>query len=202
MHAPYVLRHNTRGGWVKLIQLVRRRSEDMASRMTGRSVVTSYEEIDRVAGLIIEATTDLRDRFIPLIEGGTDERAAAWVRGTVRDTAMVWAEALLNPTSEAGWEVARLALKTLQGDQPEPAFWGTELGQLLLMHDAFPDRPATRVEAAAVLDYTQAGIRQMTLGGKLKAAEGTDVTRESLMEIWRLRHRERELRKMLGPRRD
>lgn len=81
-------------------------------------------------------------------------------------------------------EMGRAAAPVLGVELPDVTeFWSSTLGQLLVFHGGFPQRDASQMEAAGVLQRSRPNIAYLCNRGALERV-GKGITRESLMRQW------------------
>lgn len=143
--------------------------------------------LDRVEPLLFDLGMQISDSETLGIRG---------IGEFVDDVLRNWARTLVNPfgteyAKYAGQNIVRLAFE----DKPPAEFWRTDLGQKIADIDGFPERSASRTEAAAVLGITRQAVSQAMEAGRLRHDRADDdrVARASLMRQYRLRKSHREL---------
>lgn len=156
------------------------------------------EEINRVYALINEVVGPVLKRMDPLLFdltmalGDSQRLHYVGMNDILADVLRSWAKQLVNPFGmDAPSIVGRQILQVAFGDEVPAEFWRTELGQRIFEVDGFPDRGATQVEAAVIMDMTRQGINKALNDHRLKPdkTEPGRVDRGALVKYAAIRRR-------------
>lgn len=114
----------------------------------------------------------------------------------IDDAILGWAGQLASPmTAQYPSLVAKGVLAIAFDGDPPVDFWRTELGQVLVRLDAFPERAATKDEAAAVLMMSRTGVVKAAQRGSVQydRHDNTKINRFSMLRFLKVRDKRARL---------
>lgn len=160
------------------------------------------DRVVHIHGLIIKVVAPVLDQTTPLLNAiyaniqDSESLSENGIEGMVSDVIWDWARQLADPVAALyPTFVAKDMIKVAFNDWPPVDFWRSELGQIVMEVGGFPERPATKVEAAAVLGLSRSAMYLLLRRGELKAEPRMPdrITRTSLIKAHNIRRQIAEL---------
>lgn len=99
------------------------------------------------------------------------------------DTAVDFANRLVNVADPTASEVGRAMVYAAYGDEEAVDFWQSDLGQLVALRGGLPRRSFTRAEAGAILAVSRQSIFLAIQNGLLRVDEDNRVQRHQMIGI-------------------